>query len=67
MQYLEVRELILKPISTFNMGTKYYHMQQYFEVQVVLKLDEYHFKMVTFLKASDCNRQKHNPRRDVDI
>ena len=42
-------------------------MQQYFDGPVVLNRDEYHFKMATFLKASECDQQKHNSSREVDI
>ena len=39
-------------------GSKYYHVQQYFDGPF-LKLDD-HFKMVTFLKALDCDLRKNN-------
>ena len=36
-------------------------MQQYFDGPVILNRDEAHLKMTRFLKASGCDRQKHNP------
>ena len=36
-------------------------MQQYCNGLVVLNRDEDHFKMTKLLKASWCDRQKHNP------
>ena len=36
-------------------------MQQCFDGPVVLNLNEDNLKVVTFLKASGCDRQKHNP------
>ena len=34
-----------------NVGTNYYHMQQYFDCTIVLKRDKDNFSMVTFLKT----------------
>ena len=50
-----------------HLGTKYYHMQQYFECMVVLKRDNANFSMVKFLKVQWCDRQKYNLRREVDV
>ena len=44
MHYFGVSQLWLKPISAYNVGTKYYHMQQNFDCTVVLKLDEANFQ-----------------------
>ena len=44
ISYFGVRKLILKPIKTYNVGTKYYHMQQYFDSPVILKRGEDHFR-----------------------
>ena len=46
-------------MKTYNVGTKYYHMQQYFDFTVVLKQNKANFSMVTFWKASGCDRQKY--------
>ena len=43
----------------YNVGTKYFHMQQHCDCTVVLKRDEDNFSMVTFLKAPGCDRQKY--------
>ena len=42
-------------------------MQQYFGGPVVLNQDEDRVKMARFLKASGCDRQKHNSLRKVYI
>ena len=67
MHNFGVSQLWLKPIKTYNMGTKYYHMHQYFDCTVVLKRDKANFAMVTFWKAHGCDRQKYNLRREVDV
>ena len=50
-----------------NVGTNYYHMQQYFGCSIVLKRDKENFSMVTFLGDPGCDQQKYNLRREVDI
>ena len=49
------------------MRIKYNHIEQYFVGPVVLNRYESHVKMGIFLKASEWDRQKHNPRREVEI
>ena len=49
----------MKPIKTYNVGTKSYQMQQHFDGPVILKRDVDYFQMVTFLKASGCDRKKN--------
>ena len=59
--------LWLKPIYTYNVGSKNYHMQQYFDCTVILKRYKANVSMVTFWKAPGCDRQKYNLRREVDF
>ena len=67
MHCFDVSQLWLEPILTYNVGTKYYHMQQYFDCAVVLKQDKANFSIVTFWKPPGCDRQKYNLRREVDV
>ena len=43
MHYFGVSQLWLSPIKAYNVGTKYNHMQQYFDCTVVLKRDKAYF------------------------
>ena len=63
MHYFGVSQLWLKPILTYNMASKYYHMQFSFDCTVVLKRDKANVSVVTFWKAPWCDRQKYNIRR----
>ena len=67
MHYFGVSQLWLKPILTYNVGTKYYQMQQYFHCTIILKGDKDNFSIVTFLKATECNRLKYDLRREGDV
>ena len=67
MHYYGVSQLWLKPILKYNVGTKYYHMQQYFPCTIILKGDKDNFSIVMFLKPPECNRLKYNLRREVDV
>ena len=49
----------------YNVRTKYVHTQSYFDGPVVLNRDNNHVNMVRFITVSWCDRQKHNPRREV--
>ena len=67
MHYFGVGQLWLKPILTYNVGTKFYHIQQYFHCTIVLKWDKDNVSIGTFWKAPECDRLKYNIRREVDV
>ena len=62
-----VCQLILKPVQTYYVWTKHYHMQLCFDVAVHVKRDKNHFKFVMFLKASRRDLQKGNSLNELDI
>ena len=62
MHHFGVHQLVLKLILTYKVRTKLCHTNQCFDSPVVLNRDEDNLNIATFLKASGCDRQKHNPR-----
>ena len=65
--YFVERKLILKPVQTYYVWTKHYHIQRCFDVSIDAKRDKYHLKLVMFLKPSRWDQQISNSLRDLDI
>ena len=59
--YFGVCQLILKPVPTYYVWTKQFHMQLCFDVAVHVKRDKNHFKLVMFWRHLDAICKKVTP------